>query len=139
MSEAIELQQLNKHNVKDVVKLFEICFHASCSTKDFLHKYNFEDTKFTNLAYLVYYNSEIAGFFGVIYEEMISNEESRNCIEVDEKYIISTNGFSEYLKKKNKFTTKAFNKKSFRSNDNKFLKPKELLQTINKEYQNYIF
>ena len=44
-----------------------------------------------------------------------------------------------YLKKKNKFTTKAFNKKSFRSNDNKFLKPKELLQTINKEYQNYIF
>ena len=74
-----------------------------------------------------------------IHEEMISNEESRNCIEVDEKYIISTNGFSEYLKKKNKFTTKAFNKKSFRSNDNKFLKPKELLQTINKEYQNYIF
>ena len=74
-----------------------------------------------------------------IHEEMISNEESRNCIEVDEKYIISTNGFSEYLKKKNKFTTKAFNKKSFRSDDNKFLKPKELLQTINKEYQNYIF
>jgi FlaA1/EpsC-like NDP-sugar epimerase len=74
-----------------------------------------------------------------IHEEMISSEESRNCIEVDEKYIISTNGFSEYLKKKNKFTTKAFNKKSFRSNDNKFLKPKELLQTINKEYQNYIF
>jgi UDP-N-acetylglucosamine 4,6-dehydratase len=74
-----------------------------------------------------------------IHEEMISNEESRNCIEVDEKYIISTNGFSEYLKKKNKFITKAFNKESFRSNDNKFLKPKELLQTINKEYQNYIF
>lgn len=72
-SEAIVLQQLNKNNVKDVVKLFEICFHYSHSTKHFLDKYNFEDTQFTNLAYLVYYNSEIAGFFGVTYEEMILN------------------------------------------------------------------
>ena len=74
-----------------------------------------------------------------IHEEMISIEESRNCIEVDGKYIINTNGFSEYLKKKNKFMIKNFDKESFKSNDNKFLNPKELLQTINKEYQNYIY
>ena len=48
-----------------------------------------------------------------IHEEMISSEESRNCIEVDGKYIINTNGFSEYLNKKNKFITKAFNKRIF--------------------------
>ena len=74
-----------------------------------------------------------------IHEEMISIEESRNCIEVDGKYIINTNGFSEYRKKKNKFMIKNFDKESFKSNDNKFLNPKELLQTINKEYQNYIY
>jgi len=74
-----------------------------------------------------------------IHEEMISIEESRNCIEVDGKYIINTNGFSEYLKKKNKFMIKNFDKESFKSNDNKFLNPIELLQTINKEYQNYIY
>ena len=34
---------------------------------------------------------------------------------------------------------KNFDKESFKSNDNKFLNPKELLQTINKEYQNYIY
>ena len=74
-----------------------------------------------------------------IHEEMISIEESRNCIEVDGKYIINTNGFSEYRKKKNKFMIKNFDKESFKSNDNKFLNPIELLQTINKEYQNYIY
>ena len=74
-----------------------------------------------------------------IHEEMISAEESRNCIEVDGKYIINTNGFSGYHKNKKKFVIKNFDREFYRSNENKFLNPKELLQTINQEYKNYIF
>ena len=74
-----------------------------------------------------------------IHEEMISKEEARNCIEVDDKYIINPNGFDGYLKKKKKFIIKKFDREYFKSDDNKFLKPKELLQAINKEYKNYIF
>ena len=74
-----------------------------------------------------------------IHEEMISKEESRNCIEVDGKYIINTSGSSEFFKKKKKFVIKDFDRESFKSNDNKLLKPKELLQAINKEYKDYIF
>ena len=74
-----------------------------------------------------------------IHEEMISAEESRNCIEVDGKYIINTNGFSRYYKNKKKFVIKNFDREFYRSNENKFLNPKELLQAINQEYKNYIF
>tara|TARA_B100000767_G_scaffold219051_1_gene207060 strand:+ start:436 stop:1419 length:984 start_codon:yes stop_codon:yes gene_type:complete len=74
-----------------------------------------------------------------IHEEMISKEEARNCIEVDGKYIINPNGFDGYLRKKKKFIIKKFDREYFKSDDNKFLKPKELLQAINKEYKNYIF
>ena len=74
-----------------------------------------------------------------IHEEMISKEEARNCIEVDGKYIVNPNGFDGYSRKKKKFIIKKFDREYFKSDDNKFLKPKELLQAINKEYKNYIF
>ena len=74
-----------------------------------------------------------------IHEEMISAEESRNCIEVDGKYIINTNGFSGYYKNKKKFVIKNFDREFYRSNENKFLNTKELMQNINQEYKNYIF
>ena len=75
-----------------------------------------------------------------IHEEMISAEEARNCIEVDGKYIITLNEPSRYLKKiKNKFKSKKFDKKYFKSNENNFLTPKELLRDINNEAKKFIF
>jgi UDP-N-acetylglucosamine 4,6-dehydratase/5-epimerase len=75
-----------------------------------------------------------------IHEEMISSEESRNCIEVENKYIITPSEFEAYIKKiKKNFKVKKFNKKYFRSNENTFLKSKEILKIINKELNNFIF
>jgi|TARA_B110000261_G_C13069237_1_gene351461 UDP-N-acetylglucosamine 4,6-dehydratase len=74
-----------------------------------------------------------------IHEEMISSEESRNCLEIDGKYIIVSNELSEYTKKiKNKKLIKKFSKKSYKSNENIFLDAKDLLKAINKESKNFI-
>ena len=76
-----------------------------------------------------------------IHEEMISSEESRNCLEIDGKYIIISNKLSEYIKKikiKNKKLIKKFSKKSYKSNENIFLDAKDLLKAIDKESKNFI-
>jgi len=72
---------------------------------------------------------------------MISSEESRNCLEIDGKYIIISNKLSEYIKKikiKNKKLIKKFSKKSYKSNENIFLDAKDLLKAIDKESKNFI-
>ena len=75
-----------------------------------------------------------------IHEEMISSEESRNCIEVDNKYIIAPSEIEAYIKKvKKNFKVKKFDKKNFKSNENKFLKPEEISKIIKKELNNFIF
>ena len=75
-----------------------------------------------------------------IHEEMISSEESRNCIEVDNKYIIAPSEIEPYIKKiKKNFKVKKFNKKNYKSNENTFLKPEEISKIIKKESNNFIF
>tara|TARA_B100000795_G_scaffold52994_1_gene34733 strand:+ start:4436 stop:5425 length:990 start_codon:yes stop_codon:yes gene_type:complete len=75
-----------------------------------------------------------------IHEEMISSEESRNCIEVDNKYIIAPTEINAYIKKvKKDFKVKKFDKKNFKSNENIFLKPEEISKIIKKELNNFIF
>jgi UDP-N-acetylglucosamine 4,6-dehydratase len=75
-----------------------------------------------------------------IHEEMISSEESRNCIEVDNKYIIAPSEIEIYIKKvKKNFKVKKFDKKNFKSNENIFLNPEEISKIIKKESNNFIF
>jgi UDP-N-acetylglucosamine 4,6-dehydratase/5-epimerase len=73
-----------------------------------------------------------------INEEMISLDESRECFSVENKYIIGSNDKTHHNFYKKKFKLKKFNRQSFKSNENEFLKPNEIKILIKKETKNFI-
>jgi FlaA1/EpsC-like NDP-sugar epimerase len=73
-----------------------------------------------------------------LHEELISIDEGRNCLEIDNKLIIGSIENHHKLHFKKKFKIKNFNKKVFKSNENTFLSIEELAKIIREEKKNFI-
>ena len=73
-----------------------------------------------------------------LHEEMISKNESRNCFEINNKYILGNDTNDHYKVYKKKFKINNFKKSSYQSNENVFLSTNELRKIIKKEEQTYL-
>ena len=73
-----------------------------------------------------------------LHEEMISNNESRNCFEIKDKYILGSDNRYHFEAYKKKFKINTFKKNSYRSEENLYLSTSELRKLINKEEKIYL-
>ena len=73
-----------------------------------------------------------------LHEEMVSANESRNCFEIKDKFILGNNNAHLIEAYKKKFKINTFKKNSFKSNDNIFLSTAELRKIIKEEERLYL-